>query len=232
MGNYKYKTFKKSVVKEPCFYFQILSSLFAAPMAFISHKIGFTANQLTMSGIFLLFPALFFNLNAHYVAAIIVFHLFYLIDAADGVLARATRTTSLLGSYLDDLSHYLFHPIFFLSFAFSVYYDGYVELSFFVALFALADILFRANLDLIYDKYAINQEGLTFKTFPSSGRVPIDERLRIFFISSFTLPNVLVVMTVLFWNFKLLAIYFAYAAICSLGLYIYSVIRAVRKGFE
>jgi phosphatidylglycerophosphate synthase len=87
-------------------------------IAFICYKLGMTANQLSLaSGIFSAFAflaALFLPPDQIFLSVAAIYLLSqvsYLFDSADGQLARATKTTSEFGAFLDlgiDISSMIF----------------------------------------------------------------------------------------------------------------------------
>lgn len=153
MKIYTYENIKKGLLEETYLYFKFISYLFAAPIAYAAYKLRISANQITIIGILLSIPAAFLNIKGYYISALVFFHLFFLCDAVDGVLARGTNTKSLLGKYLDDLAHYIFHTLFIMTFAFSVFQKGYKILALFLIL-CFKNIqstlrIFRINLEVI-----------------------------------------------------------------------------------
>lgn len=229
MKNYTYADMKRGLLKETYLYFKLIAYVFAAPFAFIAYKLKMSPNQLTMLGILLVIPAMYFNLHGNYIIAILIFHIFFLIDATDGVLARGTDAKSSLGAYLDDLAHYIFHTLFFITFAFSVFEDGHIKLALFISLFILINILHRAHYDLVYK---IRTEA-GFAKQPSSAEEIISVPRKIFsiIIEAFNFPNVLVYLTLLIWNFNFLEIYFICATSVSLLYFIYIIVKVIVDGF-
>lgn len=231
MGIYTYEDMKQGLLKETFLYFKLLSKVFAAPIAYIAYRLGITANQVTILGILLSIPAAYLNFTGNFIWAIAVFHLFFLLDAADGVLARGTNSKSILGAYLDDLAHYSFQPVFLVTFALGLYKEGFTGLAFASALFALLNTLYRANLDLINKlKYKNGIVG-SGESGESKDTGTLIYAIKGLILRSFDFPNILVWITLLFWNKPLLQYYLLYASVCS-GLYLIFVIyKTVRDGF-
>ena len=228
MGVYTYEDMKRGLVKETFLYFKLLSKVFAAPIAYAASRLGVTANQVTMLGILLSVPAAYLNLSGRLIPAIAVFHLFFLLDASDGVLARGTNSRSVLGAYLDDLAHYIFHTMFFVSFAIRSFQEGNQALAFFSALFILMNVLMRAHMDLVTVVKLKNK-------LPVSRHEQDDEtgggKIRIMVLGSFDFPNVIVWITALAWNMRYLEYYFIYAATMASLYFVYQVVKTTRAGF-
>ena len=77
-------------------------------VAFVSYKLGVTANQLSLAsgifGAFAFLAALFLPPDQIFLSVVAIYLLSqasYLFDCADGQLARTTKTTSEFGAFLD-----------------------------------------------------------------------------------------------------------------------------------
>lgn len=221
------RDFRQNAVCEHYVYFKVLSYGIAPWLCVLLNSLRITPNQVTLAGIALAVPAVYFNLTGQYLLAILVFHLFFMCDAADGILARATGRKSKLGAYLDDMAHHMFHVPFLLSMAYSEYGAGRRELAALVALFAVVNTLFRAQLDII-EKSELSAPA---KAAPDEEpAVRIGQRIRNVVLGSFNFPNVLVWMTLLFWNSGLLVTYFAYANVMTIVYYFYVFSKTLRRG--
>ncbi len=228
---YTYYDIKKGFKKHNKLYFRFLTRVFGVPLAYIAYKVGLSANKLTILAILLCAPAIYFNLNGSYIIAILFFHMFFLIDVVDGVLARGTNTETVLGEYLDDMAHYIFHTGFFFTFAVDVLRKGYFNLGILMVLFIIVNNLHRAHLNLVYK--------IRSKVGRSSAKLIADTSdhflwTNIFFLvlRSFRFPNVLVWMTLLVWNFQYLKIYFICATFFSLLYYFYTFAKNLKVGFK
>ena len=72
-----------------------------------------TANQITMLWIFIQFISALFLLTGKYMPMLIglvVFQSMFILDCADGIVARYKKQFSLNGIYLDYLGHYINNP--------------------------------------------------------------------------------------------------------------------------
>lgn len=228
MVKYSYQDIKTGLLAERFLYFKFISVVFAAPIAYCAYRLNISANQITITGILLSFVAAYFNMGGYYLAAIVVFHLFFLCDAADGVLARGTDTKSALGGYLDEMAHYIFHTLFFLSFALSVFYQGMETLALFTIIFLIMNILMRAHDELT--TVILLREGLKN---PSThiGSETLGATVRGLILRSFDFPNVLVYMSIFIWKLRYLEFYFIYAAIMASLYYAYFIVKTIRTGF-
>jgi len=211
---------------ETYLYFKLFAYVFAPPLSYGAYKIGLSPNQITTFGILLLFPAMYFNLQGHYIAGILVFHLFFLCDAVDGVLARGTNCKSKLGGYLDDLAHLIFHTGYFMAISFSMYQTKHVRLGILMVLFLILDNLNRAHRELIH-KISADDIGKNVSFNGPGDRVVV--KVKTMFLGSFTFPNVLVWMTILIWDLKFLEVYFIYAVFCSSQYFLYTMLKTSRN---
>jgi phosphatidylglycerophosphate synthase len=200
-----YKQFSDGLRDEHFLLFKLHALLTSAPLAWLLYRYGWSANAVTILAMALCLPAALANATAHYYWAIAVFHVFFLLDGADGVLARATETTSVTGAYLDDLAHYVFHSLFFISLGGGLALAGHTMGGVLALATGLSSNLQRAHLDLIKihnTARPVNQVGV--------GHVSAGRKLMHCFLRSFDFPNILVVMTFLTWRVTLLEWYFAY----------------------
>lgn len=231
LKDYTYDDIKKGIKKHNKLYFRFLTRFFGAPLAYVAFKIGLSANNMTMLGIFVSAPAMYFNLNGNYIIAILFFHVFFLIDVADGVLARGTDTQTVLGEYLDDMSHYIFHTSFFVTFAVSVLRKGYFNLGILIILFILLNNLDRAHHNLVYKIHSKAGKS-TVKLIANTSDYSFYRNISFLVLRSFRFPNLLVWMTLLVWNFQLLEIYFICATLFSLLYYLYGFAKKLKLGFK
>lgn len=222
MTKYTYADMKKAVLVETFLYFKLLAYVFSPPLSYGAYKIGISPNQITTLGILLVIPAIYFNLQGYYIFGILMFHLFFLCDAVDGILARGTNRKSKLGGYLDDLSHLIFHTGFFIAMGFSMYKAGHVRLGMMIILFLILDNIKRMHSELAYRMH-LNRGHVSYYE-SSAGNIA---KVRDMFLGSFTFPNSLVWLTLLIWNLQLLEVYFIYAVVFSLLYFLYSVLKNV-----
>lgn len=83
-----------------------------------------TANQITISWIIIQFIASLFMSTGDYltmIIALLVFQFMFVIDCADGVIARYKKQFSLNGIYFDHMGHYINNPALLLSLSIGVY---------------------------------------------------------------------------------------------------------------
>jgi phosphatidylglycerophosphate synthase len=227
MKSYTYADIQRGLLKETYLYFKFIAYIFAVPFAFIAYKLKISPNQLTTLGILLVIPAMYFNLQGKYIIAILIFHIFFLIDAADGVLARGTDAKSKLGAYLDIIAHYIFHTLFFITFAIKVYQDGYILLALFMSSFLIVNSLYRVHCDFIL-KASIkdsDEAGLLGQSSDKERKSFLKKMMSVI-VEAFNFPNVLVYLTLLIWNFYLLKIYFLCATFVSILYFIYTIYQS------
>jgi phosphatidylglycerophosphate synthase len=232
MQEYTYEDIKKGLLVETYLYFKLLAYVFAAPLSYLSYRIGISPNQISVFGISLVCPAIYFNLQGDYVFGLLMFHLFFFCDAVDGVLARGTNRKSILGAYLDDLAHFIFHTGFFITLGFSLHQAGHTLLGMWVVLFLILDNLNRAHWELLYNKVKVDPKAKDAASKEIGEHILV--KIRNIILGSFTFPNVLVWMSILMWNLEMLQIYFMYAVIMSLLYFLYVMLKTIRniKNFQ
>lgn len=220
-----YINIKSAVLNETYTYFKILVTI-APHIAFLAYKVGISPNQITILAIALAIPAAYLNFTGNFILGVIVFHIFFLLDATDGILARGINKKSPLGSYLDDVAHYIFNTIYFFSFAMNlILVKSNFRFGLVVLLFLLLNIIYMAHLDLLFKIHKKNNLVNTIFSHPNKNA--LDAKFKNLLLMSFNFPNVLIWMTVLIWSMKYLEYYFFYAATLS-GLYlVYTIIRAI-----
>jgi len=115
--------------QKPNEYFLVVMLLYrrlAFPLAVMFRRLGFSANQVTILGgclwiisVVTMISAAQSWINQHYWSAVIqlgltifLWNFGFVLDVADGSLARMTNTSSPAGSYLDYCFHLIFHPMF------------------------------------------------------------------------------------------------------------------------
>lgn len=220
-----YEDFKRSLLNENYFYFRLLSKGVAAPLACGMYRLGVTANQMTFFAILMLLPAVLLNLAGHFYAAIVFFHLFFVIDATDGVLARGSDAKSRKGAYLDDMAHYLFHTPYMLSFAYALSTRGDAVSSLAMIIFISVNNLQRAEQDVA--RRTLRSRGGADGERILGPATTLPGKVKSFILGSFDFPNVLVWMTLLCWNMQYLRAYFVYAAAMSTLYLMYTFARVV-----
>jgi hypothetical protein len=178
----------------------------------------------TILGVLLGLPAAALNLTGHYYWAIAVFHLFFLLDGADGTLARGTRATSAVGAYLDDLSHYVFHGLFFISFGLGLALEGRGVGGVLALAAGLSNTLNRAHLDLIGDGSHPGSDRAA-----DASNVSLAGRVRSWILGTFDFPNILIFLTITAWHANLLNGYLAYCAAANLLYLAYCGVRRASK---
>jgi phosphatidylglycerophosphate synthase len=212
MTEYSYAQIKAGRRKEHFLLFKLHAWLTSAPLAWLFYKCGVSANGITVLAMALGLPAAALNATGHYYWAIALFHVFFLLDGADGTLARGTRTTSALGAYLDDLSHYVFQGLFFISMGAGLALERHAVCGVLAVAAGLSNTLNRAHRDLV------KAGGQAIAAAPVATQL---RRTRDWILGSFDFPNILVYMTATAWNIKLLAWYFAYCVIMNLAYLVY-----------
>jgi phosphatidylglycerophosphate synthase len=216
MAQYSYSQIRAGRSKEHFLLFKLHASLTSAPLAWLFHKCGVSANGVTILGIALGLPAAALNATGNYYCAIALFHVFFLLDCVDGTLARGTRTTSAAGAYLDDLAHYVFHGLFFISLGTGLALEGRAMCGVLAVAAGLGNTLNRAHGDLVKSG---GQLG------PAHGEVAskatLQRRVLDWILGSFDFPNILLFMTALTWRLTLLETYFAYCAVTNLSYLAY-----------
>jgi phosphatidylglycerophosphate synthase len=220
MRKHSYSQIEAGVLKEHYLLFRMHARLANAPLAWIAHRCGLSANAVTLAGIALALPAVAFNLTGHFYWAIAVFHIFFVLDGVDGTLARATHTTSMAGAYLDDLGHYVFHSIYFVSLGFGLAAAGFATGGVLAVTAGLASALLRAHADLA----AVRCPSKAVCSDDGDERA-IPRRIIHWVVSTFHFPNILVILTVVAWQVTLMQFYLGY---CILMTSLYLVHLSVR----
>ncbi len=217
MTEYSYAQIRAGRVKEHFLLFKLHAWLSSAPLAWLFYKCGVSANSVTVLGMLLGLPAVALNLRGHFYWAIALFHVFFLLDCVDGTMARGTQSTSAVGAYLDDLSHYIFHGLFFISLGLGLELEGHGIGGVLALAAGFSNTLNRAHRDLIKAGkpagfgYASTAIGASwFST------------LRTTILGSFDFPNILVFITATAWRPNLLDAYLAYCAAANLLYLAYS----------
>ncbi len=149
-------------------------------LTYLCIKLGVSANQATVSGIFigiigsgLFIPGIWW-LN---IAGIFMLWLSFTLDQSDGELARYYGTVNLGGVYLDEIRHILIYSvtIFCLSFPFSEQFDSYLPL---VLGFIGANVLILSRVEerlpyMIFVEKIILKHNFTYGELPSEeGEAP------------------------------------------------------------
>ncbi|MBN2689839.1 MAG: CDP-alcohol phosphatidyltransferase family protein [Gammaproteobacteria bacterium] len=222
MANYSYKEIiKKGLLTERLIYFKLLSYYIAPPLVYLSYKLNISANMVTLFGVFLAIPMVFFNLSHHYFIAAIFLNLFFVCDSIDGILARGTSTQSVLGMYLDELSHYIVHAIFVLSFALS--FKANTLLSVVSLIYVVFMTIERANIDLLYKaRTLLGGNGKD----SDGGKDSIKSML----LRAFCFPNFVVWFSILLWDMRFLTIYISLCALLAVTHVFYGLLKH-RKEF-
>ena len=105
-----------------------------------------------------LIGGILFLINNIYIKIIgvIFIHLWYILDCSDGEVARITKKFSKFGKELDYIAHTVNHPVFFLSYAITLYQNSflnpiYVLMSFFIL--CVLDMINRQilTINIIYE---------------------------------------------------------------------------------
>lgn len=92
-----------------------ISIYFTKAILALTHK-KINPNIISLAGIFLLIIGsilLFSNLLLWNLVGVAVFYLSFILDKVDGEVARYLRRGSLRGTYLEQVYHFLFEPLFF-----------------------------------------------------------------------------------------------------------------------
>lgn len=215
---------QRGLLKEKYYYFHIISRITSIPLAIVANKFNISPNLVTISGMLLVIPAMFCHFINQYFAAIFIFHLFFVFDCLDGVLARATQTTSSAGAYLDDLAHYIFHSGYFISFAFAKVMSGELMAAFSAIIFIISNLIFRAHHDLVFK---VNQKA-------SSSSAAIQSVPSVHYeiiLGTFNFPNVVIYLTIGVIIPIFLKYYLLYAAVSNTLYLIYVIKKQIGKGF-
>jgi len=211
---------RRGAQRENYLYFTVISNGPGAVLAWLADRVGVTPNWVTIGGALLCLPAVALNLTGHIYWALAVFHLFFVFDCADGILARATDQKSALGAYLDDLAHEVFHPFFLMSLALRFHWTGNPAAGFVCMAAAIANSLFRANYDLL-QKRAVSARA------PRESGKTWSDRLRYLAVGSFNYPNLLVGMTVTAWLTGALVAYLGYSGVMACLYVLFSSVRTI-----
>ena len=184
---------------------------------------GLSPNAVTMIGCALAIPIVVLNSSGELLWASAVLHLFYAIDCADGILARATRRTSRSGAFLDDLAHCIVPPAFFLSLAFWAMSQSLYALAVVAASFAVVELAYRNVIQTLKKLQDERSES------PPRTNV-IDDGTRLarvwsWLMSSFHLPTVSVFVTATMLWPEWLTAYLAYVSVATLLYLLYAAAR-------
>jgi len=96
-----------------CLSFKILR-FFGLPLAKILMPLPITATQVTITGLFIGLigiPFLFFGNYWYSLIGIAAYHLHWIIDASDGVIARYKKQGSVSGGFMDSMAHRIIQPL-------------------------------------------------------------------------------------------------------------------------
>ncbi|MCC5982763.1 MAG: CDP-alcohol phosphatidyltransferase family protein [Rhodobacteraceae bacterium] len=119
------------------------------PVSWVLHRMGVTANQVTLLGLLLAFPAAFLIATGDRVLALIgavVFVLVALLDCVDGNIARANGLKSLFGPWFDAVGGYFCYML--MPLALGLYVEQTTPVYFFSGEFILLGGL-ASNLSLL-----------------------------------------------------------------------------------
>ena len=89
-------------------------------VALLGGRIGISPNGMSFLSCIPALVGLYLNVNSHHMIAVLMMAVYYLLDNADGHLARMTMKTSSFGSYLDDAIGLIIWPLFWGSYIFSI----------------------------------------------------------------------------------------------------------------
>lgn len=81
--------------------FRALLPRYVAPLVRLITKFGLTPNQLTVLGLLIALVSAYFVFRGEFMLALVTWWLSRLLDALDGIYARATSQTSDFGAFLD-----------------------------------------------------------------------------------------------------------------------------------
>jgi phosphatidylglycerophosphate synthase len=171
-------------------------------------------NALTIAGFMLALPIAALNLTGHLLWACVVLHLFYAVDCADGILARALGKTSAAGAFLDDLAHSIVPPAYFMSLAFWAMWQMQFRLAILSALFAAIELAYRNVIQSMKGVPRGEQQ-----------QAPARSGAMAWLVSSFHLPTASVFVTAAVLWPELLTAYLAYATAAALAYFAYATFR-------
>ena len=203
-------------------------------IAFASHKLGISANQLSVtSGIFgalAFFAAVILPVEQHFLSVVIIFLLAQtssLLDHADGQLARATNTTSEFGAFLDRGMD-IFNMYFGLGsiFIYAYRHLSYLGLNNQADLFLIAGFVFlggRACRYFVFEMFALSFHETYVGTKTKDSVVT--SLLKNIMDHQFTLFNMLVFL----WSPMACLSILAFQAVIFLAVYVRYFLRAWPK---
>ena len=213
------------VRREHFLYFTLLSNGPGAMLAWVAHRFGLTPNVVTICGVILIAPAALLNSNGAVGWSFLLFHLFFVFDCADGILARATNQKSTVGAYLDDLAHEIFQPIFVVSLGWGFWRQGDAYGAGVCMMAAAMNSLLRANTELIRHQLAPAPAG----GGESAGHSWL-QRTRWTILSTIDYPNMLLGMTATVWHRQAFMIYLWYCSAMSVAYVVFCGARAAWSG--
>jgi len=97
---------------EESIYYDVICRTIAAPVAKFFMILGLRANTVTAGMILFGIASGACLARGYFVFGLVLMHIFLIIDASDGYIAKASDDCSLTGLYLDHLGHYVAHPAF------------------------------------------------------------------------------------------------------------------------
>jgi len=174
-----------------------------------------TPNQVTLLFILIGVMACLFFVSAnpwHMIVGALLLELWYIFDHVDGEVARYRRNTTLTGTYLDFLSHYIVHPFIFVCLSFGIYnifHDIRAFIFGFSASLSMAlmdlskDCIYKAVLEThIFPEYEVNSLQRPRVSVAKSGKnkketgqirvlSPVTYEIAKFVISFFRIPTIM-----------------------------------------
>lgn len=150
-----------------------------------------TPNQVTSSGIIIgiigVILIAVYNLYSNLLGFLLLY-IWTLLDRVDGEIARYKKTKSLKGLYLDELSHFIITPAFFMAISFRIFSELSTPLIFLVGfLAALSTLLIRIDVKMpfqIFSQKAITSHKFLLDEYTKKDEISTIKKPRFGVISS------------------------------------------------
>ena len=227
---------RTGLIREHYLYFEVMSPTAGLLLAAVSMVAGLAPNTVTFIGFLVAVPIVMLNVNGQLLGACALLHLFYAIDCADGILARASNRSSRAGAFLDDLAHCIVPPAFFLSLSFWAMRQSMARLAILAAAFAAIELAYR---NVIQSMKMVPREASVPSTAAESGNDASEQTLVATtwasLVSSFHLPTAsLFVTATIAWP-EILTWYLGYASVAAFLYFLYAAFRVssrLRNAYE
>lgn len=133
----------------------------------------------------------------------VMIHLWYILDCSDGEVARITKRFSKFGTEIDYTAHAVNHPLFLLSFLWTMLGEdtGYSQLALCLMFFGLLALNMVSRIQIIFDDiYAARMKPADGENTPAPRpRNPVKAFISFFIKIALQLPNFILIFPVLYF---------------------------------